>query len=60
MVLVFAKLQKAIVNYTIPAHLFAKNLAASTLVLMKFLYKICQENSGLIDWLQMDSGTLPF
>ena len=36
---VFAKLQKATINYTIPAHLFAKNSAASTLVLIKFYIK---------------------
>ena len=35
----FAKLQKATSNYTIPAHLFAKNLAASTLILNKFYIK---------------------
>jgi hypothetical protein len=38
-VLVSAKLQKATVNYTIPIHLFAKNSAASTLVLIKFNIK---------------------
>jgi len=31
------KLQK--VNYTVPAHLFAKNAAANTLILMKFYIK---------------------
>jgi len=39
LVLVFEKLQKATVNYTLPAHLFAKNLAASTLVLIKIYIK---------------------
>jgi hypothetical protein len=46
-VLAFAKLQKATVNYTIPAHL-CKELGCQYTGVNEILYKICQKNSGLV------------